>query len=173
MASTAVFVTSSGTLYYTYGTIQFTLFTVSSRGHITREQQTEGVFAPVGVELLSHTALHSTRLYEAAHLRVLGTSSLFRAPLLLSIQISRFHILPQFSLSLPNAFQVLHSLKTNVEITPKIRPGPFPSTLFSSQYSHVMKPYKAVRCFVHFIVIISCLFNDDVSSSGYVSAITR
>lgn len=94
-----LFSSSTRALLYLHRIIQFTVFSVASSGRITREPQMGSPFVSVAVELLSHIVLHSAetgdgrQLHEAAHLRALRMPCRSQPPLLLPVQLSRFHIL--------------------------------------------------------------------------------
>ena len=72
-----------------------------------------------------------------------------------------------------DAFQVFHSLHTNAEMTPKIRPRPLPSAVFPINFSLIIQPYDAVRGHEFILIKFFCfLFNDAAGSPDYTRAMT-
>jgi hypothetical protein len=138
LASTTVFVTRTGALSYS---------TVDSSQCCQQrsfyQRTTKGKRPCVGRRGTCHIQLYTARKMETCKQPPTCLSFEWRLSLYLyyclGFRCPGFISCPRVSLPLLKAFRGFHSLHTNVEMTPKIRPRPLPSSFFPKHYSPTIR----------------------------------
>jgi len=156
---------------------QLTVVSVANSGRSTREPQKESALVSVGLDPVTYVQLYTARKMETC--KQPPTCRPFEWRLSLDLHYCFEFRCPGFisclwvSLLWQEAFQIFHSLHTNAEITPKIRPRPLPSAFFPIHYSLIIQPHYAVRGNEHILIkYVRCLFNDTLGSPDYTYTMT-